>query len=205
MSSSEDENDYESAEEESVEEQSEEEEEEEEEEEPVKKRKAKKFKDPNKPKRNMSAFFLFSQAMRSQVKEDNPGIPFGEIAKVLSRMYKELTDKEKQKWEKQAAKDKQRYMEQMKHYVAPPEPAGGRKKKKKDPNAPKRNMSAFFLYSNHIRPEVKEQNPDAKFGDIAKMISVKYKALSEKERAKWDSKAADDKERYQREMEVYNS
>jgi len=79
MSSSEDENDYESAEEESVEEQSEEEEEEEEEEEPVKKRKAKKFKDPNKPKRNMSAFFLFSQAMRSQVKEDNPGIPFGEI------------------------------------------------------------------------------------------------------------------------------
>jgi len=76
MSSSEDENDYESA-EESVEE--EEEEEESVEEEPVKKRKAKKFKDPNKPKRNMSAFFLFSQAMRSTVKEENPDIAFGEI------------------------------------------------------------------------------------------------------------------------------
>mmetsp|Transcript_11818 Transcript_11818/g.14314 ORF Transcript_11818/g.14314 Transcript_11818/m.14314 type:complete len:203 (-) Transcript_11818:246-854(-) len=202
MSSSEDENDYESA-EESVEE--EEEEEESVEEEPVKKRKAKKFKDPNKPKRNMSAFFLFSQAMRAQVKEENPDIAFGQIAKELSVMYKQLTDKEKKKWDKAAEKDKMRYLEQMKDYVPPPEPAGGRKKKKKDPNAPKRNMSAFFLYSNHIRSEVKEDNPQAKFGDIAKLISVKYKALSDKERVKWDAKAAADKERYQREMAEYNA
>mmetsp|Transcript_2998 Transcript_2998/g.4378 ORF Transcript_2998/g.4378 Transcript_2998/m.4378 type:complete len:121 (+) Transcript_2998:160-522(+) len=120
-------------------------------------------------------------------------------------MYKELTDKEKKKWEKSAEKDKMRYLEQMKDYVPPPEPAGGRKKKKKDPNAPKRNMTAFFLFSNHIRPLVKEESPQAKFGDIAKLISVRYKALSEKERAKWDAKAAADKERYQRDMAEYNA
>jgi hypothetical protein len=41
-----------------------------------------------------------------------------------------------------------------------------KKKAKKDPNKPKRNMSAFFLYSNTNRDRVKEENPDAKFGDI---------------------------------------
>jgi hypothetical protein len=41
-----------------------------------------------------------------------------------------------------------------------------KKKKNKDPNKPKRNMSAFFLYSNAHRVRVKEENADAKFGDI---------------------------------------
>jgi len=39
-------------------------------------------------------------------------------------------------------------------------------KKNKDPNRPKRNMSAFFLYSNANRERVKAENPDSKFGDI---------------------------------------
>mmetsp|Transcript_30337 Transcript_30337/g.63395 ORF Transcript_30337/g.63395 Transcript_30337/m.63395 type:complete len:85 (+) Transcript_30337:387-641(+) len=50
-------------------------------------------------------------------------------------------------------------------------PKRRRKKKKKDPNRPKRNMSAFFLYSNANRERVKEENPDARFGDI---VSVSF-------------------------------
>lgn len=108
------------------------------------------------------------------------------------------------KWEKKAEQDKIRYQEEMKHYVPMEDPTGGKKKKqKKDPNAPKRNMSAYFLYSIDARPRVKETNPDASFGDIARMISAEFKALSPNERAKWDKKAADDKIRYQQEMEHY--
>lgn len=55
------------------------------------------------------------------------------------------------------------------------------------------------------RPQVKEENPDASFGDIARLISQKFKSLPANERAKWDQKAAEDKERYQREMEAYKS
>ncbi len=93
----------------------------------------------------------------------------------------------------------------MENYSPPSdlEDDGPRKKKKKDPNAPKRNMSAFFLYSNDVRATVKEDNPEAKFGDIAKIISRQYKALSEKELAKYQKLAAEDKERYQREMQAY--
>ncbi len=93
----------------------------------------------------------------------------------------------------------------MSTYVPPDdlEDVRGRKKKK-DPNAPKRNMSAFFIYSNAVRPQVKEDNPEAGFGDIAKLISRQYKALSEKELAIYQKKAVEDKERYQREMRIYN-
>jgi high mobility group protein B2 len=86
------------------------------------------------------------------------------------------------------------------------EPTGKRSKKaKKDPNMPKRNMSAYFLYSVDIRPTVKEENPKATFGDIAKIISAQYKALSDSERKSWENKAAADKARYENAMETYKS
>lgn len=109
------------------------------------------------------------------------------------------------KWTKKAEADKLRYQEEMNDYVPVEEPGGKRKKAKKDPNAPKKNMTAYFLYSMAARPKVKEDYPEAGFGDIAKIISKQYKALSDKERKKWEKKAIEDKERYQREMAAYNA
>ncbi len=126
-------------------------------------------------------------------------------ARILSAQYKALPDKELKKWIKKAEGDKSRYQEEMKDYVPMDEPGGKRKKAKKDPNAPKRNMSAYFLYSMHARPQVKEENPEASFGEIARIISAQFKELSDKEKKKWEKKAADDKDRYQREMADYNA
>ena len=42
-------------------------------------------------------------------------------------------------------------------------------KKEKDPNAPKRPLSAYFLFMGDKRAEVREKNPDFKIGDIAKV------------------------------------
>jgi len=179
----------------------------------TRKKKGKKKKDPSKPKRNMSAFFLYSTATRKQVKEENPDLSFGDLAKVISKNFKELSDKEKKKWTKKAEKDKKRYLEEMKNYVAPSESEedsedeGAKKKKKKakkDPNKPKRNMSAYFLYSCANRASVKERNPDASFGELAKLISAEFKKLPDNERKKWDQKASADKKRYDEEMKVYN-
>ncbi|KAL7579426.1 hypothetical protein ACA910_014090 [Epithemia clementina (nom. ined.)] len=188
------------------EEEEEEEEEEDEVEEAAPKKRGKKFKDPNKPKRAMSAFFLYSQSNRPRVKEENPDATFGEVARILATEFKSLNEKEKRKWDKKAETEKARYKEEMKGYVPVDDPAGGgsRKKQKKDPNAPKRNMSAYFLYSVHIRPVVKEENPDASFGDIARLISERFKNLSAKEKKTWQDKAVVDKERYKREMTDYD-
>jgi hypothetical protein len=126
----------------------------------------------------------------------------------LARQFKELPEKESKKWEKKAEGDKARYQEEMKHYIPAEDPTGGgggkRKKAKKDPNAPKRNMSAYFLYSIEARPQVKAENPDASFGDIARLISSQFKNLTDKERKVWDDKATADKVRYDREMGSYH-
>jgi isopenicillin N synthase-like dioxygenase len=133
-------------------------------------------------------------------------------AKYLSVEFKALDEDEKAKWDSLAQKDKDRYQREMESYVPPSDDSdsdsdtGGRKKKKKqkkDPNAPKRNQSAFFLYSNATRAQVREANPDLAFGQVAQEISKNFKALPDEEREYWNEKAAADKERYQREMAAY--
>lgn len=64
-------------------------------------------------------------------------------------------------------------------------------------------MSAYFLFSIDERPRVKEENPEASFGDIARIISQRFKSLSASEKKIWENKAAEDKERYTREMSEY--
>lgn len=43
-----------------------------------------KCKDPNAPKRNLSAYLLYQNAMRDQFKADNPGMSFGQLSSYTS-------------------------------------------------------------------------------------------------------------------------
>ena len=73
-------------------------------------------RDPNAPKRNMSAYLLYQNCMREQFKAHNPGMTFGQLAKYTSYMYKCLSMEEKQRWEAHAAQDKARYEAEMTTY-----------------------------------------------------------------------------------------
>lgn len=201
---------YESEEEEESEGSEEEEEEEEEVEEVkvVKKKRGKPQKDPNKPKRNLSAFFIYSNDHRSRIKKEDPSLSFGEVARALSAAFKGLSAKDRKRYDALAAKDKQRYLKEMENYEPPSDDDDNKskkKKQKKDPLKPKRNLSAFFIYSGVVRETVRKENPEAKFGDIARLISTQFKALDEDERAIYDKKAAQDKVRYQKEMAGYTA
>lgn len=76
-------------------------------------------------------------------------------------------------------------------------------KKKKDPNAPKRGLSAYMFFANEQREKVREENPGIKFGEVGKMLGERWKALSEKQRAPYEAKAAADKKRYEDEKVRY--
>ena len=63
---------------------------------PVKAEKAKRAKkDPNAPKRALSAYMFFSQDWRERIKTENPDAGFGEVGKLLGAKWKELDDAEK--------------------------------------------------------------------------------------------------------------
>ena len=76
-------------------------------------------------------------------------------------------------------------------------------KKKKDPNAPKRGLSAYMFFANEQRDKVREENPGIKFGEVGKMLGERWKALSEKQRIPYESKASADKKRYEEEKAAY--
>lgn len=48
--------------------------------------------------------------------------------------------------------------------------SGGVTKKKKDPNAPKRPLSAYFMYMKEERATVVAENPDMKLTEISTEI-----------------------------------
>ncbi|KAL1916519.1 uncharacterized protein VTP21DRAFT_5710 [Calcarisporiella thermophila] len=79
----------------------------------------------------------------------------------------------------------------------------GTKKRKKDPNAPKRPLSAYMLFSQEKRKQVLEENPDVKFTEVGKLLGAMWKELSEEEKKIYNDKASKDKERYEREKADY--
>ena len=57
-------------------------------------------------------------------------------------------------------------------------------KKVKDPNKPSRT-NTWMCYCEERRPEIKKDNPNAKFQDIAALLSAEWKALGDDEKAKY--------------------
>lgn len=56
-----------------------------------------------------SAFFVFCSDHRPKIKEDNPGISIGDIAKKLGEMWATQTTKDKAPYAAKAAKLKEKY------------------------------------------------------------------------------------------------
>ena len=87
-----------------------------------------------------------------------------------------------------------------------PKPVKISKKKgkaKKDPNKPKRAKNPFMFYSSAKRAELKVANPEAKPTDIAKMLGATWADLDEDDKKEYLDAAAEDKERYEKEMAVW--
>ncbi|CAF9929348.1 MAG: Non-histone chromosomal protein 6 [Heterodermia speciosa] len=78
-------------------------------------------------------------------------------------------------------------------------------KKKKDPNAPKRGLSAYMFFANEQRENVREENPGISFGQVGKVLGERWKALNPKQREPYEAKAKTDKERYESEKASYNA
>eukprot|EP01033_Poteriospumella_lacustris_P001997 gene1997-1453_t len=71
-------------------------------------KKEKKEKDPNAPKGATTSFMLFSNAVRGQVKGENPGVSVTELSKLIGAKWREMTAEEKEPYEERARQDKQR-------------------------------------------------------------------------------------------------
>ena len=74
-------------------------------------------RDPYAPKRNLSAYLQFQNAMRDTFKAENPTFTFGDLSKYTSTRYAQITIEEKAVWQARAEQDKERYLNEMSNYV----------------------------------------------------------------------------------------
>eukprot|EP00555_Chaetoceros_dichaeta_P015687 CAMPEP_0198257590 /NCGR_PEP_ID=MMETSP1447-20131203/7220_1 /TAXON_ID=420782 /ORGANISM="Chaetoceros dichaeta, Strain CCMP1751" /LENGTH=334 /DNA_ID=CAMNT_0043944525 /DNA_START=176 /DNA_END=1180 /DNA_ORIENTATION=+ len=173
-------------------------------------------RDSNAPKRNLSAYLLYQNAMRNQFKNDNPGMTFGQLSKYTSHMYKSLTKQERAEWELRSQQDKARFDEEMMTYVPPPghdaqgnlledRPTHKRAKKVKDPNAPKRARGSFVLFTFEVRPKIMIEFPNIKFVEMGSLMGERWRALTPEQKSVYENQAKDDKLRFNVEMAAYTA
>lgn len=99
-------------------------------------------RDPNKPKGRTSAYAFFVQHRRDEYKREHKPINFAEFSKECADKWKKCSHSDKEHFHKQAESDRERYTREMASYKPSASADGGgrRKRKRKDPNMPKRSM-----------------------------------------------------------------
>lgn len=78
-----------------------------------------------------------------------------------------------------------------------------RASKQKDPNAPKRPLSAFFIFSQDERPKIKSLNATLSVADVAKVIGEKWRSAPDDLKRRYEKAAKEAKERYEIELQAY--
>jgi len=109
-------------------------------------------------------------------------------------LWEALSTKDRQKWDDDAAKEKERYMAKKVAYnrlwYVP------YKRAKKDPAAPKRNPSAFLLFAQGKRQELKKLNPGTKNTDISRMLGELWRNMPAKKKRHHVEREVVEREQY---------
>lgn len=161
-------------------------------------------KDPKKPRGKMSSYAFFVQTCREEHKKKHPeaSVNFSEFSKKCSERWRTMSQKEKGKFEDLAKQDKVRFERDMKDYIPP---QGQKRKRIKDPNAPKRPPSAFFLFCADLRPKIKVENPGLSIGNTAKKLGEMWNSLTAEEKQPYERNGAKLKEKYDRDVVAYRN
>nr|XP_023681961.1 high mobility group protein B1-like isoform X2 [Paramormyrops kingsleyae] len=144
------------------------------------------------------------ETCREEHKKKHPdaSVNFSEFSKKCSERWKTMSAKEKGKFEDLAKQDKIRYDREMKNYIPP---KGEKKKRAKDPNAPKRPPSAFFIFCADHRPKIKSESPGLSIGDVAKKLGEMWNSTCAEDKQPYEKKAAKLKEKYDKDMAAYRA
>jgi len=154
-----------------------------------KKIRKKNIREEGKPKKSPSAFILFCNENRAKVREENPKEKISQITSILSKMWNELKDKDKKKYQKKADKLKEKYQEEVEQWKA--------EREKTNPTKPKRPHTAFIIYCNDYRSQVKKDNPEMKATQVVSELGKMWRKIKDKEKSKYIKLAEERKKDYQ--------
>ncbi|KAN0097855.1 High mobility group box domain containing protein [Tylopilus felleus] len=80
-----------------------------------------------------------------------------------------------------------------------------REKKPKDPNAPKAPPSAYILFQNDIRNDVRQKHPNIQYRELMGLISQQWNALPQEEKQPFFDRVSVAKQTHEQELAKYNA
>lgn len=146
-----------------------------------------------KPKRNRSAFIIFSSEMRAKLRNDKfEKLNSNEMMVRLAELWKNLAENEKKKYHDQAEQEKVRYNSELtSFYLKNPYEVIQNKTKK---NHIKKPCSAYAIYLKETKVSIKAEHPELKMADILKIVAEKWKKLTDDQKVYFQKKALEEKE-----------
>merc|ERR1719197_312754 len=140
-----------------------------------------------------------------------------ETTKLIAKMWKDASEKEKKPYAESYKKDKATFdrllhaYQMSRSYKEHQEKMAAwrihctKKPFKKDPNAPKKPLTAWFIYAQDERPKVVEEFPEfkGKVTEVMKEVSNRWKKLSAEEQKPWVDQNTKAKEEYTKALAAY--
>mmetsp|Transcript_130859 Transcript_130859/g.226452 ORF Transcript_130859/g.226452 Transcript_130859/m.226452 type:complete len:466 (-) Transcript_130859:12-1409(-) len=158
------------------------------------------------PKKPLTSYFLFCNEKRKELTESDPTANVTQMAKNLGEMWRTLNESEKAVYENRANEAKAKWAEDLKQWMAenPDAVAAGKSKSKnKDPNKPKKALSAFFFFGSARRPKLTAETPSLTIIEVASKLGEEWGKMSPEAKQPYEELAAKDKLRYEEEMKHY--
>eukprot|EP00928_Gymnodinium_smaydae_P046675 TRINITY_DN31100_c0_g1_i1.p1 TRINITY_DN31100_c0_g1~~TRINITY_DN31100_c0_g1_i1.p1 ORF type:complete len:410 (-),score=138.85 TRINITY_DN31100_c0_g1_i1:357-1586(-) len=149
-------------------------------------RQATRARDPERPKRPPSPWIEFLQEYRAANKSQGTSV---EVMKSAASQWKGMSPAERRRWEEPYEAKKRAYDAEFKAYVE----SGKKDAWKRDPEKPKRPLTAFLRFGGEVRPQYQHLKVTEQSKEIAsawKNLPAEKKAVYEKayaaEKAEFD-------------------
>eukprot|EP00241_Pyramimonas_parkeae_P018348 CAMPEP_0114285548 /NCGR_PEP_ID=MMETSP0059-20121206/5249_1 /TAXON_ID=36894 /ORGANISM="Pyramimonas parkeae, Strain CCMP726" /LENGTH=362 /DNA_ID=CAMNT_0001406461 /DNA_START=544 /DNA_END=1632 /DNA_ORIENTATION=- len=176
--------------------------------------KKRKKKDKDAPKKPRSAYIVFLDRHREEIRKACPEMMMKNITSALAKQWQHVTEDEMKLCRDIAAEERQAYENRKKEYeeqkaLKPPEPAVAdvklkARRAKKDKDAPKKGRSAFILFLMEYRVQNKQQNNSSSaFADVSKSVGKAWADLPAELKAPYLEKATSEKAQYEELKKVY--
>ncbi|XP_038131346.1 upstream binding transcription factor, like isoform X2 [Cyprinodon tularosa] len=164
--------------------------------------KGKKLKThPDFPKKPLTPYFRFFMEKRAKYAKIHPEMSNLDLTKILSKKYKELPEKKKQKYITEFQQEKEEFEKNMARFREEHPDLMEERKKSDLPEKPKTPQQLWY---NHEKKAYMKLHPEVSQKELKEVLRRQWSQLSDKRRLKWISKALELQKDYEDSMRVYH-
>ncbi|XP_053470332.1 nucleolar transcription factor 1 isoform X2 [Ictalurus furcatus] len=167
---------------------------------PYKGKKLKKH--PDFPKKPLTPYFRFFMEKRAKYAKLHPEMSNLDLTKILSKKYKELPERKKEKYVHDFIKEKETFELNMLKFKED-HPDLIENTSKKASNVPEKPLTPQQLWYNHEKKAHLKIHPGATTKDIKESLGKKWTQLPDKKRLKWITKSLEQHKQYEETMREF--